>query len=79
MTSLEGQLPSDRTSDLFTHVFMRASFYRSGVNIFRARSALVLHERTCIAVARLVPTMVILDSNETRGPLSNGRTLKMYS
>ena len=69
MTSLEGQLSSARTSDLFTHVFThvftRAPFHRSGVNSFRARSALVLHERTRIAVTEIVWTAVILDSSET--------------
>ena len=79
MTSLEGQLSSARTSDLFMHVYSRASFHRSSVNSFRARFVLVLHEQTHIAVTRLVCTAVILDSSETRRPLSNGRTLKMYS
>ena len=75
MTSLEGQL----TSDLFTHVVTRASFHRSGVNSLRGRAALVLHEQTYIAATRHVWTAVILKSSETSRPLSNGRTLKMYS
>ena len=80
VTSLEEQFSSARTSDLFTHVFTRVlpSHY-GGVNSFRARSALVLHEKTRIAVTRLVWTAVILDSSEIRRPLSNSRTLKTCS
>ena len=37
-------------------------------------SVLVLHEQTCIAATRHVWTVVIFKSNETSGPLSNGKT-----
>ena len=35
--------------------------------------------RKAATTARLVLLAVILNSSETSGPLSNGRTLKMYS
>ena len=59
--------------------YLRASFHRSGVDSLRARSALVLHEQTCIAETRLGWTAVILNSIEASGPISKGRALKMYS
>ena len=49
------------------------------VNSLRVRSALVLHEQTRMVATRHIWTAVILKSNEISGPLSNGRTLKMYS
>ena len=64
---------------IYLRTYLRASFHRCCVNIVRARSALILHARTRIAVTKLVWTLVILDRSETRGPLSNSRTLKMYS
>ena len=64
---------------IYLRMYLCVSFHRSGVNSFPARSALVLHEQTRIAVTRLVWTAVILDSSETSGPLSNSRTLKLYS
>ena len=73
-TSLEGQLPSAWTSNLFMHVFARI-LHRSGINSLRTRSVQVLNEQTCIVATRLVWTAVILNSSET----SHGRTLKMYS
>ena len=78
VTSLEGQLLSTRTSDLF----MRASFHCSGINSLHAHSMLVLHEQTRIAATRLVWTAVILHSNETSSlklvdHFQNSRVLKM--
>ena len=40
---------------------------------------LVIYKQTRTAATRLVLTVVILNSNETSGPLSNGRVLKMCS
>ena len=82
VTSLEGQLSSARTSDLFTHVYYARPFIAAySVNSLRARSALVLHEQTRIASCNQtrLDSAVILNSSETSGPLSNGRILKMYS
>ena len=74
--SLEGQLLSTWTSDLFMQIdYLHASFHHSGINSLRTHSTLVLHEQTCIVATRLVWTVVILNSSET----SHGRTLKMYS
>ena len=47
---------------IYLRTYSRASFRRRGVNSFRARSALILHEQTRIAVTRLVWTAVILDT-----------------
>ena len=70
VTSLEGQLSSARTSNLFTHVITRV-FHRSGVNRLRARSTMVPHERThipgTVAATRLVWTAVIFNSRGTSG------------
>ena len=82
VTSLEGQLVTSRAPEIaiYLRTYLRASFHRSGVNSLRAHSALVLREQTArIAATRLVWTVVILNSSETSGPLSNGRALKMYS
>ena len=77
---LEGQLLSAWTGNLlphlednsqapeltiYLHMYLRVSYHRSGVN--------------SMAVTRLVWTAVILNSSGTSGPLSNGRTQKMYS
>ena len=45
--------------------YLPVSFYRSGVNSLRARSALVLHEQTRIAATRLVWKAVILNITAT--------------
>ena len=64
---------------IYLRAYLHTSFHHSGVNSLHARSALVLHEQTRIAATRFVWTAVILNSSETSGPLSNCRTLKMYS
>ena len=64
-----------RERNLFTHVFTRVLSSQWRKQLPRARSALVLHEQTRIAVTKPVWTAAILDSSETRGPLSNDRTL----
>ena len=72
VTSLEGQLSSARTSNLFTHVFTRvlSRVYCAGLPWTNSHS---------VAATRLVWTAVILNNSETSGPLLNGRVLKMYS
>ena len=80
VTSLEGQLMNSQAPEIavYLHMYLPASFHRSGINSLCARSALVLHEQTHIAATILVWTAVILNNSETSGPLSNCRALKMY-
>ena len=66
-------------SDLFTHVFTHVLWSQRRKQLTRVRSALVLHEQTCIAATRLIWTAMILNSSQTSGSLSNGRALEMYS
>ena len=85
--SLEGKLVNSRAPEIacflflffiiiyFLRMYIRASFHRSGVNSLRARSVLVLHEQARIAATILVWTAVLLNSNESSGPISNGRAL----
>ena len=72
---------NSRAHEIFTHLFTRSPFWnhRSGIEQLSARSALVLHEHTCVSATRLVLMAVILNSIEASGQISNGRALKMYS
>ena len=63
------------TSDLFMHVFTRASFPRSGANSLRAVLRWFSMNKLAWLTTRLVWTAMILNSSKTSGPLSNGRTL----
>ena len=73
VTSLEGQLSSAWTSDLFTHVITRVVSSQRLTEVTRA-FALVPHEHCSCNQG----SAVILNSSETSGPRSNGRILKMY-
>ena len=55
---------ADLDMELFMHVFPRVPWSQR-VNSLRARSALVLHEQTCIAAITLTWTTMILNSSET--------------
>ena len=81
--SLEGQMMNSRAPEIkiYLRTYLCAPFQRCGVNSSRARSALVVHEQINIVATRLVWTAVIprviLNSSETSGRLSNGRTLNV--
>ena len=63
---------------IYLRTHLSVSFHRSGVNCLHVRSVLVLHEQTCItAITDLVWTVVILNSIEASGPLSNCMILKV--
>ena len=81
VTSLGRQQVNSRAPELeiYFRTYLRASFHRRGVSCFHSRSTLVLHKQTRIATNRLVWTAVILNCSETSRPLSNVRTLRMYS
>ena len=75
MTSLEGQLSSAWTSDLFMRVL--SSQGRKQVTcVFRAGPPWT--NSHTVAATILVWTAVILNSSETSGPLSNGSSLEVY-
>ena len=82
MRLLEGQMVNSRAPEItiYLHTYLHVSFHRCGINSLSTHSALVLYEQACIAAAKLFWTavIIILNSSETSGPLSNGRAL-MYS
>ena len=62
-------------SDLFTHVLTRVLYRSSAKQLMRPFH----HEQSRAAATRLVLTAVILNIIDSRGPISNGRALKVYS
>ena len=79
MTSLVTQLVNSRAPEIaiYLRTYLRTSFRRK--TTYARVSYWSLHEQTRIAATRLVLTAVILNSIEDSGPISNGRTHKMYS
>ena len=84
VASLEGQLSSAWTSNLFTHVFTHvftlvlSSQRRKQLTRAFCAGPPWTNSHT-VAATRLVWTAVILNGSETSVPLSNGRTFEMYS
>ena len=72
ITSLEGQLVNSRVPEIaiYLHMYLHASFHRSGINSLCVCSALVLHKQTHIAAT------IDINSSGTNGQHSKGRAVK---
>ena len=57
---------------IYLRTYLHVSFHSGGVNSLRVHSVLLLHEQTRIVTTRLVLTVVILNSIEASGQISNG-------